>query len=71
MDPDVTLRRRDTLIIHVTPDDAGELSGLIQHVTTGEKRRFRGLPALDAAIREMVRREPEPAPPGLPKATPL
>lgn len=59
MESDVVPRRPDTLVIHVSPDGGGELVGLIQHVSTGEKRRFHGLPALDSAIRELVRREPD------------
>ena len=60
MEPEAERRRPDTFVIQVTPTAAGELSGLVRHVRTGEKRQFAELGELGAAIRDMVRpAEPE------------
>ncbi len=41
-------------MIQVMPTAAGELTGLVRHVGTGEKRQFAGLEGLSEAIRGMV-----------------
>jgi hypothetical protein len=55
MEPEAEPRRPDTFVIQVTPTVAGDLSGLVRHVRTGEKRQFAELGELGAAIRAMVR----------------
>jgi hypothetical protein len=42
-------------VLRMTPGAAGDLAGLIQHVRSGEKRRFEGLAGLGEAIRVMLR----------------
>jgi len=54
-------RRPETFVVQVASDVAGDLAGLIRHVRTGERRRFEGLAALGAAIRDMVRSDGDAA----------
>ena len=43
-----------TFIVRVTSADAGQLSGTVERVRTGEKHRFSGLEGLGALIAGMV-----------------
>ena len=54
MEFEANRRRSDTFVIHVAVNDVGELAGIVQHVRTGEKRRFERLDELGAAIHGMV-----------------
>jgi len=55
MGSDLERQRPHRFVIQVAADEAGDLTGLIQHVRTGEKRRFQGSENLCAAIHDMVR----------------
>ena len=55
MQPDLERPRPQTFVIQVAASEAGDLTGLIQHVRTGQKRRFEGADGLCAAIRDMAR----------------
>ena len=46
-----------TFIVRLTLDDGGVLSGVVERVRTGEKRRFQGAEALGHLIAQMVRQE--------------
>ena len=47
-------RRFDTFVVKILRADDG-LSGLVQHVRTGERQRFEGLASLGEAIGRMSR----------------
>lgn len=54
MESDLKRRRPDTFVVQVTTNARGELTGLVRHVATGEKRRFERLEDLGTAVRSMV-----------------
>jgi hypothetical protein len=54
MDSEIVARRGDIFVVRLAGSSA-RLAGLIQHVRTGEKRRFESLEALGLAIQEMGR----------------
>ena len=49
-----------TLIVRVRLGPAGQVSGIVERVKTGEKRSFRGTGRIGGLIAEMVRRETRP-----------
>ena len=55
MNPDLERQRPHTFVLQVAANEAGGLTGLIQLVRTGEKRRFEGAEGLCAAIQDMAR----------------
>ena len=46
-----------TFIVRLTPGDGGVLSGVVERVRSGEKRRFDGVAALAEVITGMTERE--------------
>ena len=55
MESDLERQRPHTFVLQVAANEAGSLTGLIQLVRTGEKRRFEGTEGLYAAIHDMAR----------------
>jgi hypothetical protein len=43
-----------TLIVRIRQDDAGQLSGVVERVKTGEKVRFHGLETLSRAVASLL-----------------
>jgi hypothetical protein len=43
-----------TLIVRIRQDDAGQLSGVVERVRTGEKVRFHGLETLSRAVASLL-----------------
>jgi len=50
-----------TFIVRLTMEDGGVLSGVVERVRNGEKRRFQSLAALAGVIAGMVQREAKTA----------
>ncbi len=49
-----------TLIVRVRLGPAGQISGIVERVKTGEKRSFRGTGRIGGLIVQMLRRESRP-----------
>jgi hypothetical protein len=43
-----------TFIVRVSPDESGELEGIVERVATGLKQRFHGSAEIGRIIREVV-----------------
>jgi hypothetical protein len=48
-----------TFIVRVSPDELGELQGIVERVATGLKQRFHGAAEIGRIIREVVVAEKE------------
>lgn len=51
---DEHLSRRASFVVRVSRDGAGRLSGVVERVRTGEKRRFQDLDAVSRLIARML-----------------
>jgi hypothetical protein len=56
MEPETGWRRFDTFVVKVLRGTGDALSGIVQHVRTGEKLRFEGFEDLRQALIELSRR---------------
>ena len=54
MEPTEDLGEYTTLIVRIRQDDAGQLSGVVERVRTGEKVRFHGLGAVSRTVASML-----------------
>jgi hypothetical protein len=54
MDQATEWRESDTFVVRVFRSPGGGLTGLVQHVRTGEKAPFQGLESLGAAMARMT-----------------
>ena len=48
-----------TLIVRITREPRGRLSGIVERVKTGEKERFTSVDALAGIIARMVEQDPD------------
>lgn len=53
LDHEIEQRRSDAFLVRVLAGDGTDVTGQIQHIATGEKRRFQGLGELAQAIADM------------------
>jgi hypothetical protein len=54
MEPTEHLGEYTTLIVRIQQDDAGQMSGVVERVRTGEKVRFHGLETLGRAVAALL-----------------
>ena len=56
MEEDIEPRQSDSFLVKIVAGDGPDLTGQVQHVLTGEKRRFQGLEELGRALAHLKRR---------------
>jgi hypothetical protein len=54
MEPTEDLGEYTTLIVRVRQDDAGQMSGVVERVRTGEKVQFHGLETVGRAVSSLL-----------------
>jgi hypothetical protein len=57
--PEDAARALMTLIVRITREPRGRLSGIVERVKTGEKERFTSVDALAGIIARMVEQDPD------------
>ena len=62
MAPDLPVDARVSFIVRIVRRDRGPMTGVVEHVGTGEKHRFAGVTEMGQIIERIVAAEPDESP---------